>query len=181
MMPDASRSWEAHRCYLLRASLGDAKAYAGVGETLLRPQVQEAYGMDRDEAARAAANWFARAADNGVRGAEGRLRDLGARVTTQRNFPVSTCREVAIRGSAEATGVFLGHRNYTDAYSFRVREQDGTVTEVVMGNGDVPEFAGIKTGDRITLGYTSQQSLDIPSALCARTHFYIPGSGRILR
>ena len=181
MMPDASRSRDAHRCYLLRASLGDAAAYAGVGETLLRPQVMEAYGMGRDEAVRAAANWFARAADNGVRGAELKMRELGAKATTQRGFPVSSCRDVAIRGSAEAAGVFLGHRNYTDAYSFRVREKDGTVTEVVMGNGDVPEFSKVKKGDRVKLGYTSRQSLDISSALCSRTHYYIPGSGRILR
>ena len=82
------------------------------------------------------------------------------------------------------TGVVQGIINYGDAYGYAVQDEQMRVVTVVMGNGDLREFANLNIGSVIQLRYTTMNFDPEPNDVWPHKTtllFYVPDSGRLLK
>ena len=93
--------------------------------------------------------------------------------------PVCPDREA---GDASVSGVVVDPQtDHTDAHGILIRDDSGRTIDILTGNGDVPEFEGLRRGDRVSLRYSTSIGLDTFTGECGPTHFYTENSGRISR
>lgn len=129
-------SFEA--CYE-SAKQGDAKAYEGMGDFMLH---QGIFNPDK----KAAAAWYTKAARYGRGSAAEKLRALGvsAPAVGGDRAPVCPDRE---DGDASVSGVVVDPQtDHTDAHGILIRDDSGRTIDILTGNGDVPEFEGLRRG-----------------------------------
>ena len=170
----------ALKLYFQAAATGNPMAYDRIGDAFLNEGVAEGYMLQTmDDRKRVAAKWYAAAASQGLESARQKLARLGQNVPEKVATPLPVCPHWIYPGQTQITGTWLGESNHNDAYGYLVKTPDGKTVDIVMGNGDIMEFVNVKKGDTITLSYTTQLLLDEYEGRCARTHFYVEGSGKM--
>lgn len=170
--------------YLQAAAGGLPLGYEDVGDSILIPEIAEDLLLETaKERQEAAILWYRKAADHERESAKMKLKKMGQPVLKPSFAPLPICPTLDLEGTKKISGTFLEYTTprSADAYGYLIRTANGEKVEIVMGNGDIEEFADLGKGDTITLSYSSYQSLDIYTAECSITHFYVENSGKILK
>lgn len=175
----------AFDCYLKAAATGLPLGYEDVGDSILRPDIAEGFNLtDPDERRATAMLWYRKAAKHGRESAVSKLKQMGQSVSAgTTSAPPPVCHVGKLPGTRQLTGAFLRYTypRSADAYGFLIRNANGEEIDVIIGNGDCQEFAGLDEGDAVTLKFTSERSLDIHTSECSVMNFYVPDSGKILK
>ena len=171
---DVFREYSSFEACYEAAKLGDAKAYEGMGDFMLH---QGIFNPDK----KAAAAWYTKAVRYGRGSAAEKLRALGVSAPAVGGDRAPVCPDRAA-GDASVSGVVVDPQtDHTDAHGILIRDDSGRTIDVLTGNGDVPEFEGLRRGDRVSLRYSTSTSLDTFTGECGPTYFYSENSGRISR
>lgn len=174
-------SWKAFEYYQKAAATGLAKGYEDVGDSLGNDTIAEGLMMDKKLQQAVAARWYAKALAHGCSGASAKLARMGFEENVApSDTPLPSCPHLKLPGVHKLSGVWLQNTDHHDAYGYLVRNKAGEKLDVIMGNGDLQEFQDPQKGDEVTLSYTQEQDLDLYSAECTTTNFYVPDSGKML-
>lgn len=171
--------WAAFEYDQRAAEAGLASGYEAVGDSFMRETIGEGFMLDAAHRRDVAVRWYAMAAGHGQDSAQRKLKHLGRAEAVRSTPPLPVCAQEKLPGILNLSGTWLGESDHHDAFGYLIRKSDGAVVDVIMGNGDVPEFRKIRKGDAVTLQYTREKCLDMYTARCEIFNSYVPESGKI--